>query len=179
MTHGRKQICRQRLKRGQAMVELVVALVVLLVLFAGIVQLSSLGLLQTRMMTEARREAGAKAMLDVGSLSGPDYISERTAGPDEVRYSRDDGMSRADPGLFQAGMVRYAHPALLNEQCPSNAVSLLYETAFPELQFGLVSGEAHATTNLLPIVRNLLYRVDVIDIEGKAWLTWTKGLYEP
>lgn len=169
--------CRERGRSGQAVTELVVALVALLVLFAGIVQISFLGFLHTRMMTEARRQAGVKAMQDASSFAGPDYIAARTVGADGIRYSRDDGTDDGDVSLFQAGMVRYAQPDRLNGQCPSNAFSQLYESTFPQLQFGLVEGEAVASTNLIPVVRTLLYRADTIDVVGKAWLIWTKGIY--
>jgi hypothetical protein len=157
--------------------ELIVALVVLLVLVAGIIQISLLGLLQTRTMTEARREAGAKAMLDVSSFSGPEYIADREVGADQTSYSRDDGFDGGDVATFQAGIVGYSQPAALDLQRPGNAFSELSRSAFPHLQFGLVEGEAHASTTLLPIVRTLLYRADTVEVEGKAWLTWTKGIY--
>ena len=166
-----------RKKAGQALTELVVALVVLLVLVAGIIQIASLGLLHTRMMNEARRLAGVKALQDAPPFSGPEYIAERTAGGDGVTYSRDDGTRRGDASVFQARIVGYAQPDELERRKPGNAFTLLYRDSFPELQFGLVEGRSQATTNLIPIVRTLLYRADEITVEGRAWLTWTKGIY--
>jgi hypothetical protein len=168
---------QRRHRSGQALTELVVALVALLVLVAGIIQISLLGLLQTRAMTEARRQAGAKAMLDVAPFAGPEYIADRDVGDDQTSYSRDDGFSRGDVGVFQAGIVRYSRPADLDRQQPGNRFGELARSPFPHLQFGLVEGESHATTNLIPIVRTLLYRADEVEVEGKAWLTWTKGIY--
>jgi hypothetical protein len=168
---------RRQSRSGQALAELIVALVVLLVLVAGIIQISLLGLMQTRSMTAARREAGAKAMLDVSSFSGPEYIVARQLGNDQVNYSRDDGLSRGDVRDFQTGIVGYSRPDDLDRQRPGNAFSDLQEGAFPHLQFGLVEGESHEVLPLLPIIRTLLYRADSVEVEGKAWLTWAKGIY--
>jgi hypothetical protein len=157
--------------------ELIVSLVVVLVLLAGIIQISLLGLLQTRTMTEARRQAGAKAMLNVSFFSGPEFIADREAGADQTRYSRDDGYIGGDLVAFQAGIVNYSRPADLDQQRPDNAFSELSDSSLPQLQFGLVEGESRATLPLLPIVRTLLYSADEVEVEGKAWLTWTKGIY--
>jgi hypothetical protein len=164
-------------RSGQALTELIVALVVLLVLVAGIIQISLLGILQTRTMTEARRQAGAKAMLEVSSFSGPEFIADREAGADQTRYSRDDGFSGGDLVAFQSGIVDYSRPADLNQQLPDNAFSELAISSLPQLQFGLVEGESRATLPLLPIIRTLLYSANEVEVLGKAWLTWTKGIY--
>ncbi len=164
-------------RSGQALTELIVALVVLLVLVAGIIQISLLGLLRTRAMTDARRQAGAKAMLEVSSFSGPEFIADRELGEDDARYSRDDGFLRGDSGAFQSRIVGYSRPADLEWKRSGNAFSELNGSSFPCLQFGLVEGESRATLPLLPIIRTLLYHSDEVEVEGKAWLTWTKGIY--
>ena len=53
----------------------------------------------------------------------------------------------------------------------------MQRSSFPHLQFGLVEGDARISTPLMPVVRTLLYRADEVEVEGKAWLTWTKGIY--
>jgi hypothetical protein len=50
-------------------------------------------------------------------------------------------------------------------------------TPFPHLLFGLVEGRADDTVELWPVVRRLLYQADSVDIEGRVWLVWTKGIY--
>lgn len=173
----KRRSCGGSAKAGQAMTELIVALVSLLVLVAGIIQISTLGLLHTRVMNEARRLAGVKALQDAPPFAGPQYIAERTVGGDGVRYSADDGTTAGDASAFQARIVGYAKPDELEKRRPGNVFTPLYKEDFPQLQFGLVEGRAKASTNLIPIVRTLLYNADEIEVKGQAWLTWTKGIY--
>lgn len=168
---------RWQKRSGQALVELVVALVALIVIAAGLIQVSLLGVLRTRAMTEARREAGVKAMMDASSFAGPDYIADVEVGDDQTGYSRDDETSSGNVASFQAGVVRYSRPDDLGQLVSDNAFSALYNSSFPQLQFGLVDGESQESMELLPVIRTLLYQANEVEVEGKAWLTWTKGVY--
>lgn len=165
------------LKSGQAIVELAVALVVLLVLVAGGIQICSMGHSQSQLMMTARRLAGQKAMSDESSFSSPQFIAACTPGPDGITFSRDDGTTPGDATLLQVGIVDYAHPDELNTQRSDNPVSGLANSSFPQEIFGLVDGEATEDVALMPVVRNLLYSRDSIELQGKAWMTWTKGIY--
>jgi hypothetical protein len=164
-------------RSGQAIAELVVAIVSVLVVVAGLIQISSLGLTQTRAMIEARRLAAVKAMSDTLNLSGPEYIADRTEGADGVRYSSDDGMTDGKVALFQDGIVGYALPDQLSSQKVDNAFSALYTNITPQFDFGLVEGRAPPVwvplTNF-PVVKHLLYQADGVEITGRVWLTWTR-----
>lgn len=162
---------------GQAVVELVVALVVVLVLLAGVLQVGWLGVHHSRAMTEARREAGVRAMLPEASFSAPRFIRNCTVGADGVAYSRDDGVVADVPTVLTDGIVSYAHPSQLDGIRPDNAVSALAKGALPEAMFGLVQGEKTDRVALLPVLRDLIYRADEVEVRGSAWLTWTEGIY--
>ena len=164
-------------KSGQALVELIVALVVILVLFAGIVQISWLGIHQSRAMVEARRLAGLQSMLTVSSFSGPLYIAAVTKGPDNVSYSKDDDVITGNPASFVSGITTYSHPADLNKYRPNNAVTVIDGSAFPQFMFGLVQGEKTETIALMPVISQMVYRADSVEVRGSAWMTWTKGIY--
>ena len=168
---------RLRHKEGQAITELIVALVALLVLVGGIIVLGRLSRAQTQAMREARRSAGIAAMSDASPFSGPQYIESRDAGADRATYSRDDGVTQGDPAAFQAGVVRYAHPDAVGTQVNGNPVTTLYGAAFPALMFGFTHGEHEVTVTNMPIIRDTVYRDDRIQVHGDAWLTWTKGIY--
>jgi hypothetical protein len=164
-------------KSGQALVELIVALVVILVLFAGILQVSSLGVHQSRAMVEARRLAGMKSMLDVSSFSGPLYIEAVTTGPDNTSYSRDDAVISGNPAVFVSGITTFSRPADLNQYRTNNAVTVIDGSAFPQFMFGLVQGEKTETIGLMPVISQMVYRADSVEVRGSAWMTWTKGIY--
>lgn len=164
-------------RSGQAIVELMVALVVMLVLVAGILQIGSMGVSQSKLMSEARREAGQKALLDVASFSAPEFIGACTPGPDGIAFSRDDDTTPGDTALLQLGIARYAHPDDLNLRRPDNTVSTIARSAFPQEVMGLVDGEATTNFPLFPVMRRLIYDRESVALAGKVWMTWTKGLY--
>ena len=166
-----------RRRSGQAIVEFVVALVCILVLLAGIIQICVIGLRHSRLMSEARREAGQKAMSDSSSFAGPRYIFACTAGKDGIAYSADDDKTDGDPADLTVGVASHANPVDLDGVRPGNPVSALAESEFPQYMFGLVEGEKHDSVDLIPIVRELIYGRDSVDLKASVWMTWTKGLY--
>lgn len=164
-------------KSGQAVIELVAALVVILVLVAGTIQICSMGVSHSKLMTSARQEAGRKALQDASSFSGPQFIAACTPGADDIAFSRDDDVTPGNVALLNMGIVDYAHPDELNQRRVDNPVSVLANSSFPQELFGLVEGEAKVSVPLMPIVRELLYGSDSVELQGKAWMTWTKGIY--
>lgn len=166
-----------RERGGQAIVEWVVALVVILVLFAGIIQYCWLGLHHSRAMAEARRQAGVDALAEASPFDAPQFIMARTAGSDGIEYSRDDGAQLDTPAILTAGIVSYGHPKDLDALAPDNPVSALDKSAMPESLFGLIQGEQKESLALLPVVSKLIYKKDSVEVRGSAWMTWTKGIY--
>lgn len=164
-------------RSGQAIIEVVVALVVILVLTAGLLQIGSMGISHSRLMGEARREAGQKALLDASSFASPRFIGACTVGSDGIPYSRDDGTTLGDVAWLGVGLVDYSHPDELDQRRPDNVISIMSDSAFPEELLGLVDGETTTNVVLLPIVRQLIYRRESLTLQGKAWMTWTKGIY--
>lgn len=176
-------------RSGQAFVELLAALVVVMVLIAGLLTISELGMKHTASMVNARRDAGVAAMrmyppsYGAGAAETPEYIAAVTVGTDTVAYTRDDYHTDASVSDFQAGIVQYSHPTNMAEQIPNNTFTTMssgeYQDA-PYLMFGLVGGWGPPTTVSLtnmPVFTQLLYNAESVDIQGKAWLTWTTGIY--
>ena len=164
-------------RAGQAIVELIVALVVLLVLVGGVIMLGRLSRAQTVAMGEARRTAGVAALSDAAPFSSALYIEGRTAVGDAATYSRDDETTIGDAADFQNRVVSYGQPDALGEVLPGNEVSELHGTAFPQFMFGFAYGEHDVTVSNMPIVRHTMYNAATIKVHGEAWLTWTKGIY--
>mgnify|MGYP001587526695 CR=1 FL=1 len=162
---------------GQAMVEFVVAIVAIIVLAAGLLQFAHLSAAHTVTAYEARREAGAYALMATAPFSSPDYILDRTVGADGAAYSRDDGHIGALPGIFSAQVVDFADPAALGSRLPGNAISGLYGDPFPHLEFGMTHGSATKHVPLLPVIRSLVYKAPEIELESEVWMIWTHGIY--
>ncbi len=168
-------------RSGQAMVELIVGMIVILALVAGMLQVASLTRAHTAVMVEARGRAGGLAMSDAFITAIPDYIADVEVGPDGRSYSRDDTHTAASLVDLDNVIVTPTAPAAGDwaylDAVPGNRVSALHRSPAPVLEFGLIGTEEHAVIALLPAVRTLLYDAEEIEVEAKVWMTWTRGIY--
>ncbi len=155
-------------RRGQALLELVVGLVAMLVVIAGLLQIGGLNRLHTRAMIEARGDAAQRVYGTVNTLDSH-YILDCTPGDDGRRYTRDDGFTLASFATFQDHVLDYAQlPALpLQNVRPGNPVDSL--SVSPD--FDLVHGQMTYATNLFPIVRDLIYNANSIDVRADVFMT--------
>jgi hypothetical protein len=161
-------------RAGQAIAELVVGLIALLVLFMGMLQLQSLARAHTQTLIAARQQAGQDAVLQPYLLRNatPRWISDWQLGHDSVAYSLDDVASFGNPGVLTDGIVAHANPATLNTYVPGNELSTAATSPLNELY--LTHGQSTSQpVDLFPLIRNLVYGVDSIQLQGDAWLTWT------
>jgi hypothetical protein len=168
-------------REGQAIIEFIVALISVVVLAAGCLQLAVLTRTHTDLMEEARAEAGEKAMSLQSMAVSPDYILDRTEGSDLKRYSADDEFTTASQSAFQSIIVSKAanNPtgwSLMN-QAPNTALPDLRQTWSPVSAFGLVRGSAQQSVPLLSATQHMIYGQGEIEVKCTVWMTWMKGIY--
>ncbi|MDP2989806.1 MAG: TadE/TadG family type IV pilus assembly protein, partial [Kiritimatiellota bacterium] len=138
-------IGNQKLKilpAGQAMVEFMVGLVVVLVLLAGLIQIGQLTHAHTRTMIAARAAAGLLAMAPTPPVSETaSLISDWVPGPDLRRHTHDDvAMVTSNAATLSAELVTNACLAQVRD-APVNALSTLRDSPNPAGDFFLVKGE--------------------------------------
>jgi len=163
------------------MIELITALVLILALTAGLLQIASLGRAHTEVMLQARREAGLEAMAEVPALEWPDYVLDWAPGPDGKRITRDDELLTDNPAPFDAFIVEQAGAGdeqwAVLEAATNDALPSLRGDPDPVLAFGLVRGHDDDDVPLISAVQSLFYQADSIAVEGEVWLTHTRGIY--
>jgi hypothetical protein len=174
-------------RSGQALVELMVGLVVVMVLVSGLLQIASMCRAHTDVMVEARKDAAMLCMLDLGPgmviASNPDYIRDWHEGGDDRRLSRDDESDTGDASAFHrqiiGSSVHNESAWSLVDAAPYNELSRLRNDPFVATSFGLVKGTAKDSASLstLPAFRRLVYDSDTIDVEATTWMTLCKGVY--
>jgi hypothetical protein len=179
---SREKVCgRLSSRSGQAMVEVLVGLVALLVLIAGLLQVASLCSAQTKTMVEARHQAGELAMLDAEPISVPNYIQDWQEGPDGKRYTKDDVFTTAAAATLQDTIVSKASPDSFGwtiiDGVPKNRLSRIHKSGMPQTELGFVKGSDSTNVDLLPIIQKLVYKADSIKVDSEVWMTWTKGIY--
>jgi hypothetical protein len=178
---GRQEGDAALTRSGQALVELMVGLVALVVLIAGIIQVAGLTRIQTDSLVEARREVANKLFLDSPVSALPEYIDDIDVGQDGKSYSSDDARSSGDQSLFKNTIASKAAGTAsewnIMDALPTSPFSQLNNAPAPVTAFGLLHGDAEATVDTIPAVRSLLYDADQINVKCDVWMTWTRGIY--
>ena len=164
---------------GQALVELTVALIAVLVLVAGLLQIAALSRAHLDAIDVARERAGMRALGGlIGAESPPmHYLRNWSFGPDGRAYTRDDVPLRGHPDLVRQGVLRHARPGALGLRLPGNAVSLAMTDEPLVHHFGLVGvRETSEPVPLLSTVQRMIYRADEITFEPVVWSVQLEGL---
>jgi hypothetical protein len=184
MINGRQESAAQEMRdrrSGQAMVELCIALVSILAVCAGLLQLTSMTRQQSEALAAARAESAERVFLDAPLPDSPDYIRFWQTGPDGKPLTADDRFTSANGSLFSAVVVEKAveDPADWSFIGKSPNISFfgLHGNAEPVRSFGLIGSKASRTIDLLPAVQHLIYADRSITTEANVWLTWTRGIY--
>ena len=174
-------------KSGQAMVEVMVGMVVILVLISSILQIASMCRAHTDVMVEARAKAAERCMFElppgIDIISDAKYIGDWYEGDDQRRLSRDDENDTGDTTAFQSLVVdksvNDAGGWDVIDGVPNNRISRLRSDPMVISSFGLVKGRAtdSAKLDMLPAFRHLVYEADSIEVEATAWMTLCKGVY--
>ena len=174
-------------KSGQAMVEVMVGMVVILVLISSILQIASMCRAHTDVMVEAREKAAELCMFElppgIDIISDAEYIGDWYEGDDQRRLSRDDENDTGDTTAFQSLVVdksvNDAGGWDVIDGVPNNRISRLRSDPMVISSFGLVKGRAtdSAKLDMLPAFRHLVYEADSIEVEATAWMTLCKGVY--
>lgn len=156
-------------KNGQAIVEFVVALIPLLALVAGLVQLGMLTNAHTEAMVEARRRVANRMIVTSLGSAARDYYADWDNGHDGVSYSADDEAQEGNVRALRTALTVPAHTEELEARVGGNLISDL--TIDPYLiLWGLEQGEHSETVPVLPIARSLFYADDEIEVAAEVWM---------
>lgn len=178
---GRQRTRPDRRRSGQAVVEFIIALISILALAAGLLQLTALMLAHTRTMVAARQEAGEASVQPIAPLSDAEFIRDWEEGSDTVPYTSDDDVVLSSAASQFASL--FAERASTDagwayvERSPSDGISPMRTLLAPSSLFGLVEGRDTETVPLMPAVRTLLYDAESVRVESKVWMTFCGGLY--
>jgi hypothetical protein len=169
----------RRARSGQALLEMTVALVAVVVVVAALLQVTALSREHLRMINAARAEAAMYAM-GTEYRSGapmPELLLDWELGPDERPMTADDRAVIASAEGVRSRVLRHARPEALNRIVPGNPVTgAAWTDPLPEA-FGLVrSVQLSDPVPMIPIARHLLYDAEFIRVEGDATTVWLQGI---
>lgn len=179
--------CRNKMKwknsSGQAIAELVVGLIALVVVFMGMLLVQQLGVMHTRTLMAARLEAGKNALNNVDPSEPPKWLKSWKAAKGMDTYSAHDVPDFGSPNEVSATVVSYANPSALSGYLPgSTNVPFFVAASDPNSTLDslcLTCGQASTNQPLdaLPFIHWLLgYEngdTSSILLKSEVWLTQT------
>ena len=163
---------------GQAIVEFAIALIAVIALLAGLIQIGQLAHARMRTIGDARAEAGRRALNNLfqGAYDAR-MICEWTPGPDTRAHTYDDLPESCNNAVVLPGGL-VANAALERVPgAPANPLATLAESPNPAGSLFLVKGKAFEPVDILPAIRRLVFKPPSLDVESEAWLVWAEGIY--
>ena len=160
---------------GQAMIEFVVAILLVVIILAGLLQFVELAGIKGLLLAAIRREAGEQALGQRIVLSAaPIYILDWEAGADQIRHTADDTADRGLAGnTLQAAVVdrSVANPAdwsFLND-ARNTAIPVLHASSRPLSALGFIHADLAEEVTLLPAMRDWLIGKETITVGTELW----------
>ena len=172
-------------RSGQAAIEFVASLLLLLLILTGIIQINRMARTSLFLQAVLRGDAGEQAMQG-GALSvSPPYISDWEAGADAVRYTADDQPVR-NPAMLPATLSLLSGFSVKNpgdwtyvasdSRLPVSMIRL-HSSPMAAATLGFVHAEETLRVPVDALLRQLVYDKDEVAIKEEVWMPLMGGLY--
>lgn len=167
---------------GQAMIEFMVALLVVVILVGGLVQLTSLYTTHTRIMNEARGNAGERAINPITVADTPEFIVDWEPGRDGVTYTADDEPVTDSAAVLQARItaktVAQTEDWALVEDAQNTGVIDFRGSLAPNNHFGLIGETVEEEMPLeAGLISRWVYPSESITIAEEVWMPKLGDIY--
>ncbi len=182
MNHTENSYRALRDKCGQALIELSIGLMIVVLLVGGLIQLVPLYMSHSEMLAETRGLAGGKALNPITLAESPEYIIDWDAGDDGLRHTTDDIPVIGNNTPFRSAIIdrSSATPegwdildSAVNDTIPGFRDNLISMT-----HFGLVQ---HTEEREIPveddIIRNWAYPKESITLSVDVWMPQLGNVY--
>ncbi len=168
-------------RSGQAAVEFIVGLLVLVMILVGGLQYLAVSNAHRGLTTTLRGEAGEQAMSALALVSTPAFIRTWDEGRDTIRHTDDDTPETTLPQTLSMIADRSAgDPADWDRLTPLDRVHpmrQMRESLLPASELSLIKVERSETVIVDPAVRNLIFDRPTVTVRHTVWLPLMGGLY--
>jgi very-short-patch-repair endonuclease len=168
------------LRAGQAVIEFIVGLLLLLIVITGMIHVANMGRASLALHAILRGEAGKEAMNDGMIGTSPPHISDWSAGADKIRYTVDDTAEHSSAlGISQA-LTEYSVQTpgdwtyVADSRLPASAIQL-NNASMQLLSFAHEEGTVFV--DLSSVIRQLIYNKEKVVIKEEVWMPIMGGLY--
>lgn len=160
---------------GQAMAELVIALLVIVVVISGLTQFIQLSNEKETMMGDLRGEAGVAAIDGSAAASTPKYIVNWQEGGDEMRHTGDDSYTT---GSFNSRLGTDVLDRSVNNESDWSYISSAANKDIYNLRtapgssaaLGFVRRSEKKTIELMPAIKEFILDRDSITVGEEIWM---------
>jgi hypothetical protein len=170
-------------RAGQAAIELVLGILMIIILFAGSLQYLKVAEAQRSMVTSLRGEAGARALTLGATVDMANYLLTWDNGADGIMYTADDqpveSLAFMLPNIVNRSVQNaddWAYVAALPNPTP---IFGLHENPLPMLELSLVNAEDSEDVPVEESVQNLIYGRDHVRVKHSVWMPVMKGPPNP
>jgi hypothetical protein len=160
---------------GQAMIEFVVAILLVVIIMAGLLQFVEIAGIKGLLLGAIRREAGELALGQRTVLgAAPDYILDWKPGADAIRHTADDTFDSGIAGnTLQAAVIdqSVAAPADWSylDDAHNTAIPNLHISGQPASALGFIHADLDEVVTLLPAMRDWLIGKESITVGTELW----------
>ena len=174
-------------RSGQAMVELMIGMILILILLAGIGQFLQVAYVHTDMDAAVRGEAGRLAMSQNPAERTPRNIQTWLPGPDNQPLTADDVVKGGSPvtivTIANDSVLKPSDWAELNTELqqqpklPLPSLDVLQQQGGALTAMGFVDSSQSATVPVFDLARELFYDSQDITVKEDVWMPVMSGLY--
>ena len=175
----------KRSEAGQAAIELIAGLLMLLLLVTGIIHVNRMARASLFLHSVLRGIAGEQAMESGTVATAPNYISDWQAGTDGQRYTADD-QPVCNGARFSATLDTLVNDSVKKQDDWNYVkdssllpISMIQVHSLPMLAttIGFVHENETLHLDVDPVLRQLVYGKDQVAIKEEVWMPLMGGLY--
>lgn len=162
-------------RSGQAMVEFVITLLVVVVAVTGILQFVEIAAEREDQISEIRGRAGKQALQGEGFTDVADDIKDWEEGDDELRHTADDVMKRGNLSATLGRDIldqtaREETDWALLEPAVNDRIPRVRGSGAPAARLGLYHAKTRKEIDLFPATRDWLLKKETITVGADLWM---------
>jgi len=169
-------------RSGQAFVELILGIIVIIMILAGGIQYLRVANAHRGLTTTVRGEVGERALSGIFTNETPSYIQTWDDGGDDIRHTDDDTPDTIEDPLTLYTIADHsvrddADWVQLDRLARDNPMLRMHESGTPTTELGFISVARPDTVDVDPAVREFIYDVPIVTVEHTVWFPLLGGLY--
>lgn len=173
---------RSHARAGQAMIELMIGLIMILILLEGTAQFILIASAHTNIDSVIRGQTGFIAMSPLSTEDTPRYIQTWQPGADGQRFTADDQPVIGSPSnvisrIAGSSVANATEWAQFDKLTHPSSLEALHQEPVPLVALGFVGVRDTTTVPVSDTAQELFYNKSAVTVQEDTWLPIMNGLY--